>query len=123
MEHPFDADRRAVRNLDLGIAQRTLIQSLDALFAKTGLPSTIRRRQSAAYGWAYFALARLVYSVPHDMRNARRFLLQGAAVWPPIIRQTDWVMWLARALLGFETIQRLKKRLYADPTGVQHAPS
>ena len=112
-----------IRGLDLTTAQRILVQSLGALFAESGLPAVIRQKRSAAYGWANLALARLAYSVPHDMIHARRFLFRSLTAWPAIAWHTDWVVWLARALLGYGTVQRLKQLLHRNSIRVRHAQS
>ncbi len=121
--HQGRLDAGTTRGLDLVTAQRTIVQSLNALFAETDLPVVVYLKRSVAYGWAYLALARLAYSVPHDMVHARRFLLRSFAAWPVVAWYTDWAAWLARALIGYQTIQRLKKLFYKRPTKVQHARS
>ncbi len=119
--HQGRIDAGTIRGLDLEAAQRALVQSLDALFAETDLPAAIRRKQAAAFGWAYLALARLTYSGPHDMLRTRCFLLRSFAAWPPLAWQTDWATWLARALIGYETVQCLKQRLQISKVSVRHA--
>ena len=93
---------------DLDKAQKTLFQCLDGAFADVTLP-VASHRKAQAYGFAHYALARLAYSTPHDMRAARQFLWRGLKSWPPILWRTGWILWLGRTILGFERIQRFKR--------------
>lgn len=107
--HQGRLDQGTVRNLDLALAAHAIIESLDALFAESALPDAVRARRRSAYGWAYLALGRLAYSLPHDMEQARRFLWQAFARWPSIAWRTDWLAWLMRSLVRYATIQRIKE--------------
>ncbi len=99
--------------LDLEMAERVLIQSFDSLFSESDLPAFIRNLESTAYAWAYLALARLAYSVPHDDVNARRLLLKSLSEWPPILWHTTWLIWMVRVLIGYKTVQNMKRVLKA----------
>ncbi|NOZ28731.1 MAG: glycosyltransferase [Chloroflexi bacterium] len=121
--HQSRIDEGSARNLNLDVAERTVIRSLDALFSAGDLPVAVRDQRASAYGWAYLALARLAYSVLQDMASTRRFLLSGLAAWPPVLWHTDWVLWLVRAILGRRHIQRLKRLARIYPTETRYAES
>lgn len=98
--------------LDLDRAERALIQSLDALFTpmlqSADLPLAICRKRAVAYGRAYLVLARLAYSLNHDMAAARRLLRCSLIAWPATVWHSDWVRWIARAWIGWARIQAWK---------------
>lgn len=104
---------------DLDRAERTLVQSLDALFLSASwpaeLPPAIRQQRATAYGRAYLALARLAYSLNHDMAAARRFLRRSLLVWPASIWRSDWIRWVVRSWLGWARVQAWKTAASADP--------
>lgn len=95
--------------LDLTQAELTIRQMLDKLFIADTVPPAIKSQKKMAYGFAYLALARLAYGVGRSKGDARRFLWQGFSRWTPLLWRTDWALWLARSLVGFEKLQRLKQ--------------
>lgn len=106
--HQNRQDYTTSRNLNLVLAQEIVTRSLDWLFGRPDLPKALHHQQQAAYGWAYLALARLAYGGVRDMAAARRFLLVAFSHCPSLAWRSDWALWLARSLAGYETIQRLK---------------
>jgi glycosyltransferase involved in cell wall biosynthesis len=98
--------------LDLDRAEQTLLYSLNGLFTPfpgpADLSSIVCRRRAAAYGRAYLVLARLAYSLNHDMVATRRFLCRSLAAWPAVVGHSDWIRWLARAWIGWTRIQTWK---------------
>lgn len=97
------------QGLSLAEAEQTLNDIIRHLGAQRLLPGPRWGAQGRALGFAYLALARLAYGVPHDMPATRRLLARGLAHWPPMIWQTDWLTWLGRALVGYEAIQGLRR--------------
>jgi tetratricopeptide (TPR) repeat protein len=98
-----------VRNLDLSVAESTLLRALGGLFGSSEIPETLADRSALAYGWAYLALARLAYGVTHQMRRTRRYLWRAWRYYPALLWRTDWSIWLLRATVGHRMIQLVKR--------------
>ena len=108
--HQGRIDAGVRRGLDLTIAEATVIQCLDALFARRDLPQELRGQRGQAYGWAYLALARLAYGVARDMVQARRWLVKSLRAWPLVLLRGDWAAWAARSVVGYDQIQGVKHK-------------
>lgn len=109
--HQGRTNAGTAEGLDWEVAEDTLGRSLGAVFADPALPSAVGARRHSALAWAWLALARLAYGVPHDMGRARRYLLRSLAAWPAVLWRTDWAAWMGRALLGYDTVQAVKRRV------------
>lgn len=112
--HQSRLDMGTSKELNLIDAESSVRQALDILFLAEDLPRSIKSKQKLAYGFAYLALGRLAYGVGRHKGKARRFLWQGFELWPALLWRTDWALWLARALVGFDELQRIKHVLAAD---------
>ncbi|NMC25396.1 MAG: glycosyltransferase family 2 protein [Serratia sp.] len=118
--HQGRIDAGTERGLDLRLAETTVLQALAGLFKASDLPAGLKTRRGRAYAMAYLALARLAYGVVHEMRLARHYLWQAWRCYPALTWRTDWVLWLARAAIGYNTLQRIKHILRF---GVEYAHS
>lgn len=109
--HQGRIDAGGRRGLNLGIAEATVLQCLDALFARPDLQQELRGQRHQAYGWAHLALARVAYGVAHDMERARHWLLRSLRAWPAMLWHSDWAAWAARSTVGHDQVQRIKQMM------------
>lgn len=109
--HQGRIDAGTQRGLRLEIAESTLVQCLDALYNRSDLPPEVTIRRNEAYGWAYLALARLAYGPANDLSHARQWLGRSLRLWPAIPWHSDWIAWTARAAVGHDRVQQVKRKL------------
>jgi glycosyltransferase involved in cell wall biosynthesis len=104
-------------NLNLDLAETTLLDCLAYLFSLAPAHAVLDKKQ-VAFGWAYLALARIAYSVAHDMPRARKWLQKALVAWPGIAWHSDWGAWVVRTAVSYRRVQELKAKLNV---GIRHA--
>jgi tetratricopeptide (TPR) repeat protein len=92
-------------NLDLDEAERTVIDSLEEAYEEGAIEPN---NYDQAMAWNYYALGRLAYYMARDSQQARRFLKKSIMIWPSLIWHSDVVVWLARSILGYDSLQSVK---------------
>lgn len=91
--------------LDLDVGQRMVNQLIASINASPRLTASDARGARAT---AALALGMLYYTYTSDMASARKHFLSTVVRWP--FAASTWI-WLARALVGRETIGRLRHML------------